>query len=121
MDPDLRFLADTTLPVAGFGKGLFKTAGSSVTGRFAEIFSAIVTALTIFGGIAFLVWFVIGAVQWTAAGGNPEQLNKAKSQMSTAIAGLFVLILSSSIIWVMGKITGLDIINIEKLIKAVTP
>ncbi len=119
MDP--KFLADETLPITGFGKGLYKTAGSGVTTRFTEIISNIVTVLTIFGGLAFLFWFVIGAVQWTSSGGNPEQMNKAKSQMSTAIAGLFVLVLSTAIIWILGKVTGLDIINLEKLIRRVTP
>ena len=76
---------------------------------------------TIFGGLAFLFWFVIGAVQWTSSGGNPEQMNKDKSQMSTAIAGLFVLVLSTAVIWILGKVTGLDILNLERLIRAVTP
>ncbi|MBU2051891.1 MAG: hypothetical protein Q8P47_01665 [Candidatus Beckwithbacteria bacterium] len=116
-----RFLADEALEITGFNKGLYKTAGAGVTGRLTEIFSNIVTVLTIFGGLAFLFWFVIGAFQWTSSGGNPEQMNKAKSQMSTAIAGLFVLVLSTSIIWILGKVTGLDIINLESLIKKVVP
>lgn len=116
-----RFLADEALEITGFGQGLYKTAGSGATGRLTEIISNIVTVFTIFGGLAFLFWFVIGAVQWTTSGGNPEQMNKAKSQMSTAIAGLFVLVLSTAVIWILGKVTGLDIINLENLIKKVVP
>ena len=118
---DLKLLADEALPITGFGKGLYRAAGGGVTARFTEIISAIVTTLTIFGGLAFLFWFVVGAVQWTSSGGNPEQMTKAKSQMSTAIAGLFVLVLSTAIIWIVGKVTGLDILNLERLIRAVTP
>lgn len=123
MDPRL-LAADEVLPITGFdtaGKGLFRTAGAGVTTRFTEIVSALVTAFTIFGGLAFLFWFVIGAVQWTSSGGNPEQMNKAKSQMGTAVAGLFVLILSTAVIWIVGKVTGLDIINLENLINRVVP
>ena len=118
---DHKLLADEALEITGFGQGLYKTAGAGVTGRFTEIISNIVTVLIIFGGLAFLFWFVIGAVQWTTSGGNPEQMNKAKSQMGTAIAGLFVLVLSTAVIWILGKVTGLDILNLERLIRAVTP
>lgn len=117
----LKLLADVSLPITGFGKGLYKSAGGSATSRFTEIVSAIVTVFTVFGGLAFLFWFVIGAVQWTTSGGNPEQVNKAKSQMSTAVAGLFVLIISYGAIWIIGKVTGLNILNLEKLIGRITP
>jgi len=121
MAPAIKFLADEALEITGFGKGLYRPAGAGVTGRFTEIISNLVTVLTIFGGLAFLVWFVIGAVQWTSSGGNPEQMNKAKSQMGTAIAGFFILVLSTAVIWILGKVTGLDILNLERLIRAVTP
>ena len=119
------FLAQTKNvldPLSGFTQtgGLFNTAGAPDT-RLTQVISNIVGVLTIFGGLAFLTWFVVGAVQWTASGGNPEQLNKAKSQMSTAIAGLFVLILSMAVVWILGKVTGLDIINLEVLINKVGP
>lgn len=121
MDPVNKFLADASLPITGFSKGLYQTAGAGPAKRLADIFSGIVTVFTIFGGLAFLFWFVIGALFWATSGGDPEQTNKAKSQMTTAIAGLFILILSTSIIWILGKVTGLDIINLESLIKKVVP
>ena len=121
MDPAVKFLADEALPITGFGKGLYQTAGSSAASRFADIFSGIVTIFTIFGGLAFLFWFVMGALSWATSGGNPEQTNRAKSQMSTAVAGLFILIISTAIVWILGRVTGLDMLNVEKLLKAVTP
>ena len=120
---DHNFLAQSARPLpdlSGFSGGLFRDAGAPDT-RLTQVISNIVGVLTIFGGLAFLTWFVIGAVQWTASGGNPEQLNKAKSQMSTAIAGLFVLILATAVVWILGKVTGLDIINLDVLINKVKP
>ena len=121
MAPLSKFIADAPLPpVSGFNTGFFKTAANPAT-RTTSIISNIVTVLTIFGGIAFLVWFVIGALQWTTSGGNPQQLDKAKSQMSTAIAGLFVLILSSSFFFIIGKVTGFEILNLENMIQQLLP
>lgn len=113
-------LADVSAPITGFGAGLYRESAAPTT-RLAEVLTVLVTVLTIFGGLAFLFWFVIGAVQWASAGGNPEQVNKAKSQISTAVAGLFILILATSLIWIVGKVTGLDIINIEATIDKVLP
>ncbi len=116
------FLADTTLPdLSGFSGGFFQVATGDPENRLTLLISNIVTVLVIFGGLAFLTWFVIGAVAWTSSGGNPEQMNKAKGQMSTAVAGLFVLVLSTAIVWILGKVTGLDILNLENLIKLAKP
>lgn len=116
-----KLLAQVSLPISGFSKGFYQTAGTDPAGRMATLISNIVTALTIFGGLAFLLWFVVGGLSWTMSGGNQEQLNKAKSQMSTAIAGLVVLILATTIVWILGKVTGLDILNLEDLVKRVKP
>jgi len=103
--------------IRGFSEGFFKTAGNQPASRFEFIVSNIITVLTIFGSIAFLLWFVIGALTWITSGSNTEQLNKAKNQMSTAFVGLFVLVLSYSIIFILGKVTGLNMLNPELIIK----
>ena len=122
MDQSLKLLSQLPLPpISGFSGGLFRTDGGAPDTRLTQVISNIVGVLTIFGGLAFLVWFVVGALTWASSGGNPEQMNKAKSQMSTAVAGLFVLILATSVVWILGKITGLDIINLDTLIKSVIP
>jgi cytochrome bd-type quinol oxidase subunit 2 len=107
--------------VSGFTGGFFKTAGSYPQGRFALLISNIITVFTIFAGLAFLLWFVTGALTWATSGGNPEQTTKAKNQMSSATAGLFVTVLSYAIIFILGKITGFEILNVEAIISRLAP
>jgi len=107
--------------IRGFSQGFFKTAGNQPASRFANIISSIITVLTIFGGLAFLLWFLSGALTLITSSGKPEQLNKAKNQMSTALIGLFVLVLSYSIIFILGKVTGLNILNPELIIQKLKP
>jgi formate hydrogenlyase subunit 3/multisubunit Na+/H+ antiporter MnhD subunit len=115
-------MADVTLPsLSGFGKGIFESAGATPQNRLVEIISNVVAVLTIFGGLAFLFWFVVGALTWASSGGNAQQLDKAKGQMGTAVVGLFVLVLATAFTWLVGKVTGLDIINLELLINKVVP
>ncbi len=114
-------MPDVTLPqLGGFTQGIFKT-DTLPQNRLVEIISNTVAVMTIFGGLAFLFWFVIGAVTWAASGGNAQQLEKAKGQMGTAVVGLFVLVLATAFTWLIGKISGVDIINLETLINKVVP
>ncbi len=107
--------------IEGFGSGFFKTAGASPETRVAALISNIVSVLTIFGGLAFALWFVIGALNWITSSGNPEQVEKAKRQMSSAVVGLFVLVLTTSIAYIVGKISGIEILELEKMVNKLTP
>lgn len=107
--------------VSGFTGGFFTTAGGYPQGRFAFLVSNIITVFTIFAGLAFLFWFVAGALTWTTSGDNPEQITKAKNQMGTAVAGLFITVLSYAIIFILGKLTGFEILNVETIISRLAP
>lgn len=96
-------------------------AGNSAITRLAFALSNIVGVLTVFAGLAFLIYFVIGALTWTTSGGQPEQLSKAKSQMGTALVGLFVTALTIPITYIVAKLTGLDILNPIKILPHLLP
>lgn len=96
-------------------------AGNSAIDRFAFTLSNIVGVMTVFAGIAFLIYFIIGALTWTTSGGNPEQLNKAKSQMGTALVGLFVALLTLPVAYIVSRLTGLDILNPIKILPRLLP
>ncbi len=106
--------------IRGFSKGFFKTSAQPQT-RFASIVSNIITVFTFFAGLAFLFWFVTGALTWITSSGQPEQLNKAKNQMGTAFIGLFIIVISYSIISILEKVTGLNILNPELVIEKLRP
>ena len=108
-------------PVSGFGQGFFQAAGDNAGGRMATLISNLISVLTIFGGLAFLTWFVIGALTWINSVGSPKQVDKAKGQMGAALTGLFVLILSYAILSLLSRITGLDILNFEDLVNRLKP
>jgi len=106
--------------ISGFSKGFFKTVDQPQA-RFASIVSNIITVFTFFAGLAFLFWFVTGALTWITSSGQPEQLNKAKNQMGTAFIGLFIIVISYSIISILGKVTGLNLLNPELIINKLIP
>ena len=110
------------IQLTGFDSGFTDTASlSDPATRLTETITSIVSAITIFAGLAFVFWFIIGAITWITGGHDSGQLEKAKSQMSTALIGLTFTILALPITWLIGKLTGIDIINPEIILNNLSP
>ena len=120
----MQLLAQTENKLGTFSltnSGFTAEFGGNPSGRLEQILSNVISVFTIFAGISFLIYFLIGAVSWVFSGGHPESLNKAKQQMSTAILGLFVTVLSYGIVFVLGRIVGLNIFNPAGIIPNILP
>lgn len=96
-------------------------ATADAPGRFADIFSNIISIMTIFSGLAFMIWFIIGAFTWITGGHDPAQLDKAKQQMSSAIIGLVATVAVIPIVYIVSKLTGIAILNPESIILNILP
>ena len=108
-------------PISGFDQGITALPGSDVPARFAAMISNIITIITFFSGLAFLIWFIIGALTWISSADQADKLSKAKNQMSSAIIGLIIVILSIPITYLIGKILGFDILNSSDIITKLAP
>ncbi|MFH0942692.1 MAG: hypothetical protein V1810_00815 [Candidatus Beckwithbacteria bacterium] len=108
-------------PLSGFNEGITANPGSDVANRFADTISNIVTLLTFFAGLAFLIWFIIGALTWITSVDHADKLEKAKNQMSSAIIGLVIVVLAIAIVSLLGKITGFDILDPAAIISRIIP
>lgn len=101
----------------------FSSVGSTSNpaGRIADLISQIIAVITIFAGLTFIFWFVISAITWIAGGHDSGQIEKAKSQMSNALIGLLLTVITLPIIYIIGKLIGLNILNLETLVPFLTP
>lgn len=119
MAPHPNLIAQNATPlmdITGFTTG-FTAPTVSPDARLATLVTNIVTVFTIFAGISFLFWFVIGAFTWITAAGKADQMEKAKSQMSTALVGLIVVILTTPLAYIIGKLIGIEILNPQLIIQ----
>jgi hypothetical protein len=109
------------LQLTGFsGFSQADKALSNPAGRLASIISGIISVITIYGGFAFLFYFLISAFTWIT-GGEAQQLEKAKRQMTHALIGLFFIIITVPLAFLLGKILGIEILNFEAVIPNLTP
>jgi len=63
------------------------------------------------GGIVSFVWFMIGAFNWIASGGDKNKLESAKAQITQGIVGLAILASSFAIFGLIQILLGLNTIE----------
>lgn len=119
--PQAQAAIDLGQPIEGVGPFGTGITNATVQGQFGQLLSTLIGTITIVGGLAFVVFFFLGALKWITAGGDKGKVSEAQSQMTNAAIGLIALTASFFIIGIVGGILGLNILNpIDTLIKLTT-
>lgn len=92
-------------------KGAFGPAegGSGLAFYISQIWKALVIA----GGLAFLVFFLQGGIEWITAGGDKAKIESAQKRITGGIIGLAILVTSFAIVGLVETFFGIDILNIN--------
>ena len=84
----------------------------------ANIISNAIGFLTVTAGIFFMFYFMVGALQWLMAGGKPDKVQQAQDTMTHAVIGLIIIVASYAIIFIVGQVLGLKILQpVENILK----
>jgi len=75
--------------------------------------SLFITILFSFLGIIFLILVLYGCFLWMTAGGNEEQITKAKKILKDSIIGLIIVLLSYSITYFVLYWVGRGFYNVD--------
>ena len=113
-------IALTLESLKGFTTG-FSAEVVDPASRLSSAISNIVAVITIFAGLSFLIWFVVGALTWITAADHADKLTKAKDQMSSALIGLVIVILTIPFVYLVGKILGIDILKSGDIFNKLVP
>ena len=81
------------------------------TSAIEKLISNVLVILTIVAGIAFVLYFLLGGLNWITAGGDKGKIDKAKGMRTNGAIGMIVIALSYAITWIVGKALGIDILN----------
>jgi len=79
---------------------------------FAKSIANLWKTMIIVGGLAFLLYFLWGGVEWITAGGEKDKIEKARGKITQGLIGLAILAGSYVIILFINEALGIDIINI---------
>jgi hypothetical protein len=89
---------------------------AGATGAVEKLVSNVLVILTVVAGIAFVLYFLLGGLNWITAGGDKGKIDKAKGMMTNGAIGMIVITLSYSIVWIVGQALGINILNPASLI-----
>lgn len=91
-----------------------------VSNFFTDIVSKTVGVLSVVGILWFVVQFMIGAFQWISAGGDPKQLESARSRIIQSVLGLVIILSVLILTSFIGSIFGFEILNVGKMINDIS-
>lgn len=97
--------------IGGFGNFAPEISGADSAIQIENLASMIIGFLTITAGLAFLIYFIIGALNWVTAGGDSKKVDDAKHYMTNGAIGLIIIVAAYAITWIVGTVLGIDILN----------
>lgn len=105
--PDINFKSAITTPGGYQPGGGIEGSTSAVE----KLISNVLVVLTVVAGISFVLYFLLGGLNWITAGGDKGKIDKAKGMMTNGAIGLIVIAVSYGITFIVGKALGIDILN----------
>ena len=92
---------------------------STSTAPFANLallISNLIGFLTLVAGIYFLFRIITTGFKWITGGHDKQAIQDAQKQLSNAILGLLIVVLSYTLVGIVGLFLGFDILNLGQLI-----
>lgn len=103
--------------------GGYQPTGTGVEGYttpLERLISNSLVVLTAVAGIAFILWFLLGGLNWITAGGDKGKIDKAKGMMTNGAIGLIVIAVSYAITWIVGAALGIKVLEPGAVIQGIT-
>lgn len=80
--------------------------------QFATTVGTLWQTVILVGGLAFILYFLMGGVEWITAGGDKGKIEAARAKITQGLIGLAVLAASFVIIKFIETAIGLNLLNI---------
>ncbi len=107
--------------IDGLGRFKIPTSINLAGENLEEIVSTIVGFLTVLTGLWFFIIFITGGLSYISAGGESGKLDEARKKMTNGVIGVIIVVAAYSVIFIVGKVLGLDILNPAEIIKDLGP
>jgi hypothetical protein len=85
---------------------------ASAPTQFAITVATLWQTIIIVGGLAFIMYFLWGGIQWITAGGDKSKIEEARGKITQGLVGLGLLAASFVIVKFVEMAIGLDLLNI---------
>lgn len=79
----------------------------------ANLIAILWKTILILGGLAFLLYFLWGGIEWIMAGGDKQKIETARNKITQGLIGLAILAGSLVIVKFIGPALGLNLLQIN--------
>lgn len=94
----------TQLPSSGF---------QPLTGvKFPNLASAVIQVLFVAAGVLFVIFLLVGGVQWVSSGGDKEGLDNARKKIKNALIGLIIVLGIYALGGVLNAVFSVDLFSV---------
>jgi hypothetical protein len=94
--------------VTGIGSG-----GNAASGvHVASLLATFIRVMVIVGGLGFVLYFIIGAINWISSGGEKGKVETAKQEITNALTGLVILLAFYAVAAFLKTVLKIDLLNI---------
>jgi hypothetical protein len=109
-------LAQLSNPAVPAVDKVIKTAASTDSGvagatLMAHYIAILLQTSMVLGGLAVILFFAQGALEWITAGGDHGKVEKAQNRMTNAVIGLGVLSAVVALVGFIGPVFGMDLLK----------
>ncbi len=81
----------------------------SATADLTKIISNTLAILTIIAGASFLIYFVMGAINWITSGGDSNKAQAARTIILNAVLGMAITVIAYPVLLLLSKLLGIPL------------
>lgn len=85
------------------------------SGGLSSIISNILGIITLIAGVSFLVYFILGAINWITSAGDTNKIQTARQQVLNAVIGITITAISYPAVYVISQLLGVPFKDPETL------
>jgi hypothetical protein len=84
-------------------------SGIATISNLTCVFGRVVEYALGLAGIVLFILLIVGGFRFITSGGDPKAVEGARKTLTSAMAGLFIILISYLILVLITKITGVDV------------
>lgn len=94
-------------------QGALGTGGNTNSAsNVALLIGTFIRVMVIIASLGFILYFVIGAVEWITGGGDKGKVEEAKNHIINALTGLVVMLAFFAVAVFLNQVLHIDLLNI---------
>jgi hypothetical protein len=88
-------------------------AGGNTAPILASIIVTLWHTLITLGGLAVLLFIIMGGFGWITAGGDEKKIEESRNRITQAIIGMFILFATIAFVNFIGPAIGIDLLKLQ--------